>query len=159
MGLLRQIFVASLTMFLCGLWHGAGWNFVLWGIYHGLGLGFYALWKKYGIKTPFVLGWFITIVFIILGWVLFRSPNLSAALSYYKVMFTFSDTSFHIASAFKEGLTVIAVILVLAFPTSYRLAHWLPKKKALAVFLGIFAAILILEVGKGQYQEFIYFEF
>jgi hypothetical protein len=27
------------AMFLCGLWHGAAWNFVLWGLYHGIGLG------------------------------------------------------------------------------------------------------------------------
>lgn len=37
-GASRQAFAAMATMFLGGLWHGAGWTFVTWGLWHGIGL-------------------------------------------------------------------------------------------------------------------------
>jgi alginate O-acetyltransferase complex protein AlgI len=38
LGLHRRVANAIAAMALCGLWHGAAWNFVIWGIYHGIGL-------------------------------------------------------------------------------------------------------------------------
>jgi len=35
-----------MTMLLGGLWHGAGWNFVIWGGLNGLGITVYKLWRK-----------------------------------------------------------------------------------------------------------------
>ena len=37
-----------ISMALCGLWHGASWNFVVWGLYHGLGLAAYRLFNRRG---------------------------------------------------------------------------------------------------------------
>jgi alginate O-acetyltransferase complex protein AlgI len=42
-GLPRRVFNAVTAMALCGLWHGASWNFVVWGLYHGAGLTIAAL--------------------------------------------------------------------------------------------------------------------
>ena len=41
-GMLTQFLALTLTMFLGGLWHGAGWTFVVWGLMHGLALAVHA---------------------------------------------------------------------------------------------------------------------
>jgi len=70
------------TMFVCGLWHGAGWTYILWGIYYGVLIAAYQLagvrgdWKP---KSPLVTGlsWLIMFSFIVFGWILFRAPSLT----------------------------------------------------------------------------------
>jgi len=66
-----------ITMVLAGLWHGAAWPFVLWGAFHGLGL---VLEHALGghLKLPGWLRWLVTFHCIVFGWILFRSPSLSA---------------------------------------------------------------------------------
>ena len=82
-------FLNGLAAFsLCGLWHGAGWNFVLWGLYHGLGLSISHFYGRvpFGIggvaervfkAVPF-LGWIVTVLFVWLGWLLFFYPVTQA---------------------------------------------------------------------------------
>src|SRR5215475_11267411 len=36
-----------ITMFLSGLWHGAGLNFIVWGLWHGLLLAGHRLWRNW----------------------------------------------------------------------------------------------------------------
>lgn len=43
--LASQVSGQMITMVLCGLWHGLGWNFALWGAYNGAGLGALAVWR------------------------------------------------------------------------------------------------------------------
>lgn len=44
-GLPRTLANLVVAFTLCGLWHGAAWNFVVWGAWHGLGLAAYRLWR------------------------------------------------------------------------------------------------------------------
>src|SRR5262249_42337521 len=67
-----------LTMFLSGLWHGAGLNFVVWGIWHGILLAVHRTWTRWrGPRTtpPSTFGilcaWAITFVSVNLGWAFF----------------------------------------------------------------------------------------
>lgn len=74
-----------ISMALCGLWHGAAWNFVVWGIYHGFGLAVYRLYRNWRKQRPLPLDemsgiqrWAInaagvlgTFVFVSVGWVFF----------------------------------------------------------------------------------------
>ena len=68
------------AMFLCGLWHGAAWNFALWGLYHGLGMALEALVRK---ARPGWFGdafvwraarWLTCYAFVSYGWLLFFYP-------------------------------------------------------------------------------------
>jgi len=70
------------AMAICGLWHGAGWNFVLWGIWHGLGISVYQAWakgrkkRKGRGKSPakplrVYLATSANFLFVSLGWVFF----------------------------------------------------------------------------------------
>lgn len=60
------------TMLLGGLWHGAGWNFVLWGGLHGLGLAAERTMKA---PLPPVIGWCVTMLVVFSGWMLFRADD------------------------------------------------------------------------------------
>lgn len=67
------------TMLLGGLWHGAGWTFVVWGGLHGLYLSINHGWRKLNIPLPKLLGWVITFIAVIVAWVLFRAQTFSDA--------------------------------------------------------------------------------
>lgn len=56
----------------CGLWHGAGWNFVLWGLYHAaLVLSYHGLRRPWD-RMPAALQWGVTFAAVALGWLCFR---------------------------------------------------------------------------------------
>jgi alginate O-acetyltransferase complex protein AlgI len=66
------------TMTLGGLWHGAAWNFVAWGAFQGTGLSAeHAIKGRLGRFFPSWLRWFVTFNLIVVGWILFRSTDLS----------------------------------------------------------------------------------
>ena len=67
------------TMVLGGLWHGAGWTFVIWGVLHGAGLIACMAYQTLGRPLPSAAGWLLTMLFVIVGWVIFRAPNFAAA--------------------------------------------------------------------------------
>ena len=78
------------TMLLGGLWHGAGWTFVLWGALHGGYLMINHAWdaaaRRLGIASDRpgqarrFAGWLLTFLAVVVAWVLFRAESLDAAL-------------------------------------------------------------------------------
>ncbi|MCI5145656.1 MAG: hypothetical protein D3923_09015 [Candidatus Electrothrix sp. AR3] len=74
--------VIMLTMSLCGLWHGAAWNFILWGVYHGLMILMYSLlglsgkWRPTG-KFRHLISFIVMFAVIQFGWLIFRAPSIS----------------------------------------------------------------------------------
>ena len=76
-----------IVFLLCGLWHGANWTFVLWGAWHGLFLVLERLVPdRPNSKILQAGGWLYATLVVLLGWVLFRSPDLASALRYLGVM-------------------------------------------------------------------------
>ena len=75
-----------LTMLAGGLWHGAAWTFVVWGGAHGAGQVVHQEFKRAlpldDKQEPWrkLFGWFVTINFVCLCWVLFRSSNFATAI-------------------------------------------------------------------------------
>lgn len=75
----RRILNGIIAFLLCGLWHGASWNFILWGIYHGAGLGLCVGYRRVawlaglgGVMDRFPgLSWLVTFLFVCFGWLLF----------------------------------------------------------------------------------------
>jgi len=78
------------TMFISGLWHGAGYLFIMWGLLHGLYLTINHAWRlivprlwkdkdKYHLfMAP--IGFFITFVAVVFAMVIFRGPTPDAAI-------------------------------------------------------------------------------
>jgi alginate O-acetyltransferase complex protein AlgI len=73
----RNIMVIFL---LSGLWHGAGWGFVLWGALHGAAMVIHRLCRG-KLRLPRPLGWVLTFVFVNLAWVFFRADSIGQALA------------------------------------------------------------------------------
>lgn len=85
-GELRRYTNLIVTMLLGGLWHGAGWTFVLWGGLHGMYLSINHWWRK--LKTPFPgwVAWTITFLAVIFSWVFFRAATLSDGVKMIAIM-------------------------------------------------------------------------
>lgn len=73
------LFNLLLTFLLIGLWHGAGWTFVVWGLLHGWALILGRLWKKTHVNFPRPLSWFLTFNFVNAAWVFFRAKTFTDA--------------------------------------------------------------------------------
>ncbi len=83
---IRTYINTFITFLVAGIWHGAGWTFILWGIAHGLALIVQRLWGKTGLGMNRFISWFITFNFINAAWVLFRAKDLAGAIKVYKGM-------------------------------------------------------------------------
>ena len=82
---LINIFIVWL---LTGMWHGATWNFIIWGLYFGVILVLEKLFiGKYLKKSPKVVQHIYALLFICIGWVIFRSVSVDQILLYLKAMF------------------------------------------------------------------------
>ncbi len=82
----RRIGNLMLTMLLGGLWHGAGWTYVVWGGMHGLFLGINHVWRKLGISLPKFVGVTVTFLAVLASWVLFRAATFQDALELFQAM-------------------------------------------------------------------------
>lgn len=76
-----------IVFILCGLWHGAGWMFIIWGALHGVALCINRLWKNTKIVLPDFICWAITFIFVNIAWIFFRATNLNGAKELIKAMF------------------------------------------------------------------------
>lgn len=79
-----------IVFFLTGLWHGAGWKFVLWGGVHGIFLLLESLFLDRLMKrVPSFIRHCYCIIVVLIGWVFFRANGLREAIMYLKRMFYF----------------------------------------------------------------------
>ncbi len=150
-----------LTMTAAGLWHGAGWTFVLWGFGHGLWL----LLERHTPNWPrFRPGWwtrFVKMVLVFHGvcllWVLFRAPSLDVARVYFGKLILPPFTASKVPGALAGWLIVFAALhrpLAWTFVGSRFTALRLP----LQWFLALAAGYLVLAYA-GARVDFIYFTF
>jgi alginate O-acetyltransferase complex protein AlgI len=80
--LLATALPVSATFVLAGLWHGAGWTFVVFGLIHGLALAVNHGWREARMPAlPPAAGWLLTMVVVITGLVFFRAADLPTALA------------------------------------------------------------------------------
>ena len=88
----RRYINLMVTMLLGGLWHGAGWNFLVWGGLHGVYLGVNHLWREWrggAARAPIKgwaarrfangLSWAITFFAVVIAWVFFRAKTMAGA--------------------------------------------------------------------------------
>jgi alginate O-acetyltransferase complex protein AlgI len=146
-----------LTMALCGLWHGASWTFVLWGTLHGCALVICSLWRRYGVRLPSLLGWALTVMFVILTSVIFRAGTLDAALHIFQGL--------AVPPNLERGrhLAPIFIVLLVAFllPASQDIIEMLTRRPRpwLAALVGLGLLALLIELGERNVNGFAYFYF
>ena len=170
-----------IVFFLCGLWHGAAWTFIVWGLYHG---GFLVL-ERLGLeralgRTPSPVRHAYTLVVVMVGWVLFRAETFEQALAFLGAMTGYAPTGAlqHTFASFwgTELALAIAAGVIGSTPWLPALSRWrerlvLPgageRRRALdGVFcfagVALLAAVLVacaMALSAGTYNPFIYYRF
>ena len=148
------------AMLLCGLWHGAGWTFVVWGALHGLAIVISRAWSSLQWRLPVLLSWTLTLLFVIGAWVLFRAANFGAAWEMLAAMAgTHGWSSLPIDSKHFCYLLIGALFAFFGL-TNLQIAEsdWLAHRCVAAV-VGFGLVLVTLRVGQGRTLEFIYFQF
>ena len=85
-GLARTCVNLMIVFLVSGLWHGAGWLFLLWGLMHGAASVLYRLFRKqYDALHP-ALQWIMTFLFVTVAWVFFRATSLADAMGILRSM-------------------------------------------------------------------------
>ena len=161
------IFISlMITFFVCGLWHGPTWNFILWGTTQGLFLGLEELFLLKYLKK---LGKFsiIYVLFIIVTClVFFRTANFNQALKFYAVMFAPAKEGALGINAFIANKHIVA----LAFGIFFSIPVSLPEKfntgrvgevlKVIGyVLLVVILLLSVMKLLSETYNPFIYFKF
>ena len=119
-GKIRQNINLLIAMTLCGLWHGAPLNFILWGFLHGVALLVHKQFSricKINNELCKVISIFFTFIFVSLLWVLFRADNISAALLIYHRLFLLSDglNQPYFWSFINIAIFVVSIVIVIIF--------------------------------------------
>ena len=169
----RLICNLFIVWLLTGVWHGANWTFILWGLWYFILLAFEKLTgypKRF--KNIFFIGLYRiwTLFCILIGWVLFRSSNVTQAFNYIKCMFSFrSDLSAaYVGYLFKDNFILLIISIVLSVPILKWLSEQIIKHKTVyqpyfniiySLFLVLIFVIAISFVVNTSYDPFIYFNF
>jgi alginate O-acetyltransferase complex protein AlgI len=149
-----------ITMFVSGLWHGTGWNYVVWGIYYGILISIYQLagfggdWKP---KSLIVLGsaWGIMFSFTLLGWIIFRAPSLAWLGD--KLL---NAPLHHGRSDLILGLVVLSMAVFYSAPLLIKLLlDKYSKEGWLVSAYHAFATALLIVYFNSASPDFIYFQF
>ena len=152
------------TMLLCGLWHGAGWNFLVFGLYHGALLVLTSLWISYqdskedGFRLPAILQIAFTFYLTLLGHILFRAGSLDTAWQVLRGMHAPA-----VASDTQSTAWVLLALVVVAIVGSHALDYLATRTKAASrpwVLWPsvVFATALSIVLSPGS-RSFIYFQF
>lgn len=158
---------------LCGLWHGASWNFLLWGGYHG---AFLALERMTGRSPSGIAGWLYSALVVSAGWVLFRAETLPQVWEIWQAMAGLGGATHGAAEAVWLLDTPVALALIVAAvgatSAPSRLADRISNRLRSAPIaaagawrsaqtLSILCLLLAcgIRMASGAYDPFIYFRF
>lgn len=162
-----------ITFFISGLWHGAGWNFVLFGLLHGLAMVYEFFTKKQrgrlskkipsSIYNP--LSQLLTFGFLLVAWIFFRSPNFqTSSLVLHKIFthdaayLTFKAVKSFGSLSFAVGILSTLFLLALDRFINPEL-DWFNKKPVADFAFCTFILLMIVSLGVFGQQSFIYFQF
>ncbi|MDP6404475.1 MAG: MBOAT family protein [Alphaproteobacteria bacterium] len=175
-GWARQMRNMMIVMLLGGLWHGAGWGFVLWGGLHGLYLALNHAWRHWapgGLRLPPVVGRGLTMVAVIFAWVPFRAETWPETQALWLAMLGGGSQAAPVIA--DQGVAVLLLAAMLAFVwtlpntqdwSGFAVTDGLPrwalwrKTTPWATFnAGLALAALAVMVGRPETQAFLYFQF
>ena len=166
--------------FLCGLWHGASWNFVIWGLFHG----FFSVLERFPLGRRLtqgnaVIAHVYTMVVVMVAWVFFRAETLPQALTFLQAMAGFARGSgvvWHMGLFLNPKvvivlcLAVVGVTPIVPWAVQWREQRLAARPSGAAVNLGLeaLASLIVLpavfvlcamSLASGTHNPFIYFQF
>jgi len=181
-GVLRTYINIMIIFTVSGIWHGAGWTFIIWGVMHGIASCINRLWSRKQLKLPPLLAWFITFNFVNIAWVFFRATSVNQALEVLSSMFNirnlrseptldaqtalfntpvdFLSTNFSVIQMI--SVVMIAGLLIAFFAkNTYELSKTrLTNSIVGSVYIAALIAVVVyLAFSSFSNSEFIYFNF
>ena len=178
-GLKRQLLNIVIVWSLTGIWHGAGWNFLLWGMWFAvfLILEKVILGKKLA-NLPKFVGWIYTMAVVLVSWCFFSLEKTDTIILFLKSMFGIGEAGLANQEAWYMlgNYAVLLVILAIgALPFGKKAVEWIKVQctkgtkegLVLSVCLGIaeklfLVAVLLLSIANivdASYNPFLYFRF
>jgi alginate O-acetyltransferase complex protein AlgI len=153
----RIAWVTFLTMALCGLWHGAGWTFVVWGAYHGFLLVFYNRCSSRWDALPLLIQRSATFLLVVFGLVIFRASSWGGALAVLHRMFTIQAGATIIGAGTLAAMLALAAAIAHFGPNTFELCHEWNRPTGMAL-AALFILCLFVIYGANS-SPFIYFQF
>lgn len=178
-GLKRQLINILIVWSLTGIWHGAGWNFLLWGMWFAVFLMLEKVfWGRLLAKIPKLFRWLYAMAVVLISWCFFSLEQTDKIVLFLKTMFGFgeaglcSDRTLYLLSNYGILFLLLAAG---AIPLLKRLVEWMQKKcgegqqklKPAQIFYVLLEnvcliAVLILSIANivdASYNPFLYFRF
>jgi len=161
-----------IVMLLGGLWHGAGWTFVVWGALHGAYLTLNHMWRKFANRTmPNFVALLLTFMAVIMAWVFFRADNFAQAFTILKSMLGFGQTAFLDLSLYTHVFWLpfglgLATLLTWGAPNALQIVNGYEagqysarRKMAILISTSLLLTLSIFTVYSSGTYEFLYFQF
>jgi len=182
-GKLRRYGNLLATMLLGGLWHGAGWTFVVWGALHGIYLTANHLWREMISQRhlQWVPGWMgtlaggaLTFVAVVAAWVVFRADNMAQAMVMLNAMFGINARPISLDAVLHGNLLLITdmsgrdllrlllpgLLWVWLLPNSIRVRFIKGGAILTAAQIALVLYMLFVAIDQfGSYSPFLYFQF
>ncbi len=169
------------VFFLCGLWHGASWNFAIWGLMHGL----FLVLERIGLEKLINRIWspiryIYSLLVVMICWVFFRAETLPQAISFLGAMFGLAqgDGIIHHTGLYLDNEIILTMIAGTIF--SIPVLPWVQKQwgtlsttdmknifcrpESVSAVTSMLTLVLIflasvMSLAAGAYNPFIYFRF
>ncbi len=172
-GQVRTLLNVGIVFLLTGLWHGAGWTYMLWGIINGLCNILEKLisdksWYK---RTPNCIKWFVTMFITYFCWELFRFNSITSCIQWLKVMFGIikhTDIPYSWLYYFDARMSFLTIIAIVGatlfglpkvqqfFQAIIRKPYGYAIQQVLFIVLFIIACLFMVN---STYSPFIYFQY
>lgn len=157
----RNIFIVWL---LTGIWHGAGWNFVIWGFYYAVWLLLEkAVLSRYLDKLPRICQHVYTLLVVLIGWVIFSIEDLSMMKLWLQTMFGLNGASLLSKGAlfYLKNYGICIMMGIAASIPWYKKWRWNDQKRGVLqsiALIGLFVICMAFLVSD-TYNPFLYFRF
>lgn len=167
--------VNLITVFaLCGLWHGASWNFLVWGLWHGTFLAVERLLEPISSRTSAWLhpiGHVYTLVAVLLGWVVFRCDTWAQSVGYFRSLAGLGASGgveeIPLNAMTTGVMGAMAFGILFSGPIWPVVRDWLGRRRAVGPFVEVgevsaamaVLVLCLLAIGAGSHNPFIYYRF
>lgn len=173
-GLPRTLINLMATFLVSGLWHGAGWQFIIWGGLHGLALCFERVTEKRLKRIPNIVHHITVLFFLLITWVFFRAETVTDAIAVIQNMFTYTGGEFTALSLMTvnevislPGIISSVTIVIMIISLTYIVLH---SKNVLEIvkenniftnkgLVGYTVLLLLCIICMSRVSPFIYFNF
>jgi D-alanyl-lipoteichoic acid acyltransferase DltB (MBOAT superfamily) len=173
-GIWATVFALVVTFLVSGLWHGAGWTFIIWGGLYGLGLAAEVLTRKQRKrlaklipeKINTLFAWFLTFSYVCFTYIFFRANSLSDAFYIASHLFTGGSPQ----ALLKLGVEKIETLIALLSIAGLFAVHLVQERMEIKDWFALrpawqrwgfyySAALFTIMLGRFGKQQFIYFQF